>query len=99
MCSSSCQGPAFVVRNAADRRVEADVGFLPVKDADQVRAERIRRVAHDRRLCRNPPPGRPGRDGLLEIEGDGRRTDFQAERLPALVTLDEIVQFIEPELA
>jgi hypothetical protein len=35
-------GSALVVRNAADRRVEADVGFLPVKDASQVPAERIR---------------------------------------------------------
>ena len=35
-------GAALVIRNTPDRRVEADVGFLPIEDASQIRAERIR---------------------------------------------------------
>ena len=36
--------------NVVDRLVEADVGFLPVEEANELRAERIAYVAHRRPL-------------------------------------------------
>jgi hypothetical protein len=43
---------AQVRRDTVDGLVEADVGFLPVKEPQQLPAKRVRRVLQGESLCR-----------------------------------------------